>query len=896
MPQSRVGRFDLDELSTLAESPEHRLKILLRRGPRVPVFEGLDGVLEDPSTPVGGLVDRPPTLDAKATKELDGSRIRLVLLKVDTTDGGRAVGATAQLFAADGVTLLDSARVDRRGLVLLRFPRAVGRDLSALDGKIGIGTSTPLLDVKVPQGVQHAVVRAVIDPADVVGVTGATVGAATTTVESASGEVESTGASVDDAAEALKTAAEALAAASGSTSDVDDAAAALANAAQQLADAEVALADAAAALGSAAETLESDAPVDSVISRLPPSFSPALGDSVARLLTVSDGPIPGIDSATDGISTSRMPLIKELTVVRVVGSANTQLRRFLVRIRQEWVFVGLTLGELVRVDALDPASVTGTLDATLTASAHAGLTLDAATASRLEAELSGQLSAWAAINSALDIAVGSQLRGSLDANVSAGLFPTDFSGLLPIAGADASASLNASLNLHAHTDLSVSSSLLAAAHINAAASLVNEARVRVSAALAARATVNAKLVAQINPSLAQAVNLLRFVLYDVYSVTSSVEDVVELIEQKVFSDPPSQSPPRFSAGDIVEYRPYFQRALLEPRLAPNFEIMRRSLSEARSGGDPISTVRVAVEYSATGLGGDLTVRIGDMVLQLRLPAGSSLSTGAVGSIAPVRPRDLTEARLTLTQHTNFPFPPNSTAQVSRIEIRYENSAFLDDLGVFPAGALQVGPTQVTAQNTMQLNPLFSGYNPINDSLFLHINNNEHYYLGVLATAAIRVPSLRQDAEHLAEIGIDSPLWRLPLLGFVGDRALIVTEPSPDDPDVRKLVADEGTSTIVQLAATGLYTEAAQGRMKIDAVAGLSHPGLGMAQPPLPNITGLDILSNAGGLGAPNLTGALGALGPLLQQSPGLANLAVLANLLEASRPPAAPAVPNIPGV
>jgi hypothetical protein len=205
----------------------------------------------------------------------------------------------------------------------------------------------------------------------------------------------------------------------------------------------------------------------------------------------------------------------------------------------------------------------------------------------------------------------------------------------------------------------------------------------------------------------------------------------------------------------------------------------------------------------------------------------------------------------------------------------------------------VGQNRVTADGRVQLNPRLTDYNPFTDELVLHVNRNRHYYLGVLATAAIkRAPSLRQDAPQLADVGIDSPLWNLPLLGFVGDRAVLLRQPQADDPAVKQLIADEGTSTIVQLASAGLYTEAAQGRLQIAEVAGRANPALDMAQPPLPTFSGLDVLSNAGGLGAPNLSAALATAAPLLQQSPGLGNLTALANLLSAVRPPAAPDLPT----
>jgi hypothetical protein len=856
--------------------------------------------IKNPRSPLGGLVGRSPTFDSEATKAADGSRVRVVLAKVDTDDGGRASGATATLFAGDGKTLLDSARVDQRGLVLLRFPRGTGSDLGRLKGKLKLGKASSLLDVDLPQGEQHVLMLTSIDPTDVVGPGGEPVGAAGDALGDIGEDIGDLGGTLEEAVTALTDAAEALtAAAESAAADLEAATAAVTSAAGQLEQAATALAEAANALTAAASGLADSVPTDSVVSRLPISFSPALGDAVTRLLEVAEGPIPGIDSSTAGISTSRVPLIKEITELRVVEEDGVA-RRFLVRIRQEWTFIGFTLGELVRVDSLDPASVTGTLNAALSAQVRAGITLDASTASRLQAALSGQLSAQAAIDSTLDIAVKARLDAKLKASIRAGVRddPVDsFSSagqffselgtsvldfLLPDLGVDANADLNAALDVQSHADLSVRSSLLASARVNASASLVNQMRVQVSASLDASTQLDARLVAQINPSLARAVNLLRFVLYDVYAVTSRVEDVTEVVEQSVFAAPPPGQL-LFPPADVLEYRPFFQRALLDRSLLPHFGLLRRALGALRSGGDPIRRVRFLIEYSATGAGGDLAVRIAGQRATVRLVPGQPATTVTVNLLPPIRPDDLNEARFTLTRRDGggfFPLP--GSAVVTRIEVRYDGGGDPEDLADLTT-QLTVGFTDVTDQFTMPLNPAPLDFDPATDPLVLHVNRNQHYYLGVLAEAAIRVPSLRQDAPQLQSVGVDHPLWKLPLLGFEADRALILREVDAGDAVVKQLIDDEGTSTIVQLAAAGLYTEVAQGRNQISEVAGRIHPALSMAQPPLPDIQGLGVLSNAGGLGSPDLVAALAAANGL--QQPSLPNLAALAQLVNAGRPP-----------
>ena len=130
--------------------------------------------------------------------------------------------------------------------------------------------------------------------------------------------------------------------------------------------------------------------------------------------------------------------------------------------------------------------------------------------------------------------------------------------------------------------------------------------------------------------------------------------------------------------------------------------------------------------------------------------------------------------------------------------------------------------------------------PVDDPLVVHINRNTTYYMGVLVEAALRRPSLRFDAPQLRLIGAKHEVWTLPLLGFDGPNALVLGEPPKALRDAIEL--DLGSSTIVQLAAAGFYTEAAQGSLVITDAAGKLHPALDL--PLLPALS-LDSLGNAG---------------------------------------------------
>ncbi|HEX9892158.1 MAG TPA: hypothetical protein VGB28_08865, partial [Actinomycetota bacterium] len=122
-------------------------------------------------------------------------------------------------------------------------------------------------------------------------------------------------------------------------------------------------------------------------------------------------------------------------------------------------------------------------------------------------------------------------------------------------------------------------------------------------------------------------------------------------------------------------------------------------------------------------------------------------------------------------------------------------------------------------------------------LFRHVNRNRTYYFGILAQAALTNPSLRDDAPELDVFNGDHALWRLPIVGFEGDRVLVISDIARDgegevtDDDARRLFEDAGAATIVQLAAPGAYSEALQGLLELTGdVAGKIHPAL---LPPLP---------------------------------------------------------------
>ncbi|MEX2197078.1 MAG: hypothetical protein WD844_17535 [Thermoleophilaceae bacterium] len=905
---------------------EAQAKLALRRGSAATLVDGLRGRLEGDG--LSDAVGRPPTLATRATAASDGRLTRLVVLRL-ADDRDRPVGGVevALLEPDRDGKLVDRVRSDRRGLALLRMASAgvpgTVADLEEAPLRVRVAGDDPL-ELSVPAGSQHVVhqlsvpegsdglgdtleaaIEALEEAGDALGELSALEGvddAAGTALETATSALtaaaEALEAATDAATDALEGAADAADAATAALEAAQAAADSVAATAAQLGAVAAVVAEAVEAVMAAAAALVEGIPDDSVVSRLPVAFSPSAADAVTRLLEVAEGLIPGLGPAVRGIAVSRTPLIKRTSVLRVVpGPATKPARRFLVRIRQEWTFVGYTLGRLVRVDSLDPGTVVGTLDASAAARADAFASLDASTASALRASLDARLAAHASVDTVLDVAARADLDSKLRAAARVGVRRDDepitvesvgdffanlgdnlVDALLPDLGAEAGADLDATVDVDSHTEFSLDSSLLATGRLNAAATLTNQATVAVSAALNVTASLSARATASVNPSLSRAVNLLRFELIENYAVVSAVEDVLEIAEEPIFGlDLPADL---FPPADVLEYRRHFQPRLLERRLASHFEILRRAFASIRRGGDPVERVRIRVEYAAAPLAGaDLRLTIAGRTRTLRLRPGAGVAEGILSLGGPRVPEDVDELRLALTTSPvslGFPgvggigggvFPgaglPSAFlgATVQRIELRYrpgERPDVVFDATAPSTPALSVSGDDTATSRSIEIEPPELELDVETDPLVEHVRRNPHHYLGVLAEAALRRPALRLDAKQLEDV--DPDLWKLPLLGFEGNVALRLVPVELTDELVKKLLADDGTATIVQLAAAGLYTEAAQGSLAITDALGKLHPALSSVLPSLdlgalaPIIAAL--AAQAGnGPGLPNIPGA-----------------------------------------
>jgi hypothetical protein len=565
---------------------------------------------------------------------------------------------------------------------------------------------------------------------------------------------------------------------------------------------------------------------DSVIPRLPAFFSIGAADEVVRHRVTADGPDPCFAAAMGRQCTYRAPRVRWIYARRIAYQGLRPPRKLYVRVRQEWHFVGHSFGQPERVDSRDVASIVGSLDATLAAQLVASGRLDASTDSVLGIDASGRLRAQASLD------------GELDASVGLHLFEGGLGNPLSVSGA---------------ADVSIDTSLLVSAQLKLRASLRNQ--LHATASLAGRASVglNADASISVNPSLSRELNIPRFVIHENYVVSSFLEDVQEIQEVRLFEDLkdktlfktpllpnfpfPFPPPPLFPPADIVEYRPIFERQLLEPALAGRFRTLRTALDNAAGRGPLVHRVRFEVLYSATCkgsfraqvLGRTATVNLvperSQAVVAIDLPGGQFLD---------VLNQELVDFSVSLNPIEIL--SGGGTVRITGITIFSDASTRGQRLTNLPA------PFEATLN---QFVATFDGINLalpsadsgiLNDPLVVHINRNPTYYMGLLVKAALANPSLRFDVPQLQRIGPESVLWRLPIHGFAGNKALVLVPAV--GPDVDAILDDLGRSTVVQLAVNGNWSEAMQGENALADLLGQLFPVVEGLELPLALLEGL----------------------------------------------------------
>ena len=803
------------------------------------------GLVADLGGALKDLLGKPPKLQNKGTKAMDGRQQALVLVILRDKQGATRSGIELRLLDKASKELLDRSRTDRNGSVLLKFPMPLKARTTAAEGILELADGTNSVDVTVPPfPKQHALVELTLD--------------------------------------ALPPLPEPPAAALALTSS---------------------------------DPLRGDNPLE----RLPRDFTTDLCDTITAVLpTVADPIFAGIAPGND-FRSQRTPRAIRLTIPRTVETpANPDIpnRRFLVRVLQQWDFMGYTLGELASVEPLDPGSMLRETLSSVEQLAQAASRVAEQSSSTLNEVLQSSLSQLSSIDTLVEVAT------NIDSKASAGIrspglgIGAVIGGLLggvggavlgglagaAIGGVGASAGTNVATT--ATTATNIDTSLEVNSRVQLARSIVNQAIRTTSSLLRQTQSAVSREIGRVSPLLSRVTNLLHWILYENYMVCSFVEDVFEIEERQFTTPPPIASgdiPVFFSDEDIVNYRRYFEPVLLEPQLASQFTVLRNAIALRLAGGQPITRIRFTVDYgtSSNSLAADLKLRVGSAELSLRLSPGRSRVQGTL-FVAPVLPGQLGDLDIVMTSVAlipsitviGFTIPaPAGSVNVTRILISFDGSTAADPDQVVTPAALTVDNTTPTPSATASdvLNPPVRLIDTTKNPLFRHVNINHTYYIGVLAQAALTVPSLRSDAPQLVNFPYDHDIWRLPILGFEGDRVLILKNVDPVDPDVVELLAnDVGAGTLVQLAAPGAYGEALKGLLtilnldptKLVDEGTLIHPAL----LPVPQVAvpGVGTLPSTGGSGIPGPPGPIGPIGPQ-----GLAGVQGV---------PGLPGPPGVPGV
>lgn len=804
------------------------------------------------------LLNNPPTLFEQATKSMDGRNVPIVLATLRDNLGLTRAGIEIRLFDSND-ELIDFSRTNTNGLVLLRFP--LPDPLADVTGSLKLTDGTQLIDAN--------------------------------------------GNSVDSIAVMVPIETE--------------------RRQHTLVDLRIAALPPLPSVTNAT----SGHPLPQLIfgddpfQRLPFDFSTGLCDDLTQLQSSVLDPIFGKVATTDDFRSRRSPLLKRFTVPRLgevpplTSGTQTPPRRYLVRVQQRWTFLGYTLGELSGVDALDPGTVvqevTQTVGRTLERTSES---LNQFTSQALET-VRNTLTQASSIDTLLDVATSTETRTKASGFGNIGVGGGFLGGLAGLAlgpvgllfgggaggvgvGAEVGVGVGTSVLANATTRSSTNTSLEVNSLLHTAKSVINRTVRTAAEALRDLQSTVTRQIGQVSPLLSRVTNLLRWLLYENYIVCTHVEDVVEVLDVRL-SDEITDDTVLFSPEDIVEYRRFFQPALLEPQLRPHFTVLRDALAQAGAGGRPITNINIAINYSAVLFGANLSLRIGDVERVARLRPDDTRARVAF-QISPLLPSQLTQIELTLTARPpdiDISFPgigdifenlfDNGRVQVSQLQFWYNSP-----LAAPPDQTLSTAGFEVTTDNpiitrTDLLTPPVRIVDATKNPLFLHVKRNQTYYFGVLAQAALAIPSLRDDAPQLANFNAQHPIWRLPIVGFEGNRILVIKDVERNaqgaiiDEDAKKLIEDMGAATIIQLAAPGAYAEALKGLLTLlpidetKKVEEILHPAL-LPQP-------MPIIGGSGGV-----LGTVGVPGPTGPQGlPGVSGPQGIAGL------PGPPGVQGLPG-
>lgn len=507
-------------------------------------------------------------------------------------------------------------------------------------------------------------------------------------------------------------------------------------------------------------------PGDDQLARLPVDFSPETcheltGGRIGGLLGASGLPTrpDPLLPATPGqlsLAGRRTPIVRRLDVIRRVPSG----RRWLVQLRQEWVLLGYTLGELSGVTPLDPGAVLQRADHLL--DTVTGTVRDATDTVR--STLDQTLGSLVSEIGTLDTVVGTV--GRVSGNVSG--------GAIGIPGLAVAGNATATVDVDATVTTDVDTSLLVNRSLHQVATLVNQAVARAEALTQGAQRSATSVVNHLAPLVSRVTNALHWRVYENYAVCTHVDGVLAL-EEHTFGE---ESTDDFGFGFLFSdhwarvLRAFLEPALLDPALLPYFD----ALNEAAEA-PAITHATVELRYSATQPF-RATIRLGAATATIELPSGTDRV--AVGTVTFDRALPPGSRTYGIVRFAPVSGREPTGLTVERMQVWADNPLdgpgdFVKDRPPMELGFdLHVEGTRAHAGAATLVN---------------HLNANRAYYLGVLAAAALRLPALRVDAGRPGGplAGLPAEVWDLPVVGFEGNKIVVARPPAAGD-EVPELAA------------------------------------------------------------------------------------------------------------
>lgn len=604
---------------------------------------------------------------------------------------------------------------------------------------------------------------------------------------------------------------------------------------------------------------------DDLLQRLPSDFSPALFDDLVRLYGAD--PLLGGRENSNQFASRRAPILRQTTLPRLEqrpadSKDTTPLRRYLVTFRQQWIFLGYSLGELAKLNALPPGQIVDESRRVLERSVEnvQNLTEEAVTTARQTLESTVMTLSNALSNVRSTLTTQANATTNTTAQAKAYAFGGGIPGLFGGGEAGASASLRNELTSSLHSNLNIGSIQSATAQANETVrqlqSTVNQAVRTASNTLRDLQTSALSSLHQVAPLLSRVVNLLNWTIYENYAVRTEVADVIEVVAASALQQ--DNNPTPFTAEDIIEYEPFFRPFLLKGDLARRFDSLKQMVEEERLAALPVEAIGFQVNFTAQFNSADLIIKIDNQETRVRLRRSATQASGYLRLNTPL---DIlsgnVNVQISLMAQTDYEvqrvFTPRSlpglpasfsgysyetryanadangqprfTIQVASIEFQYAGvSGSLRNHSEYFGSTLQVDEsTRQVGPQTFPLRMARLELHEDQDPLVLHINRNKSYYLGLLLQSALDLPSLRKDAPQLK--GLDANLWKLPILGVEGDQLLFLRNVQNNDTYGENLLNELGAATIIQIAAPGTYSEALQGILELTDLVGKIPPSL-----------------------------------------------------------------------